>query len=140
VTNVYVANADGAPSSQDVSVVNSAIQALVTPGSVTANVMAATTQTQALVATLYITSSAGLTQTLAITNAEDALALYEAGLPIGGKTGASPNIMPWSELITTLTNANANTQEVDLTVPAANVPVAPSAIVAITPTLSVVFV
>jgi hypothetical protein len=107
--NVYCANAAGSPGSTDLNVLNSAVQSLVAPDGQTANVLGVATVTITPTVTLYIRASTGVQPAAAITNAEDALANYAATVPIGGFTTNSPNIVPVTEILETLTGANPGT-------------------------------
>jgi Baseplate J-like protein len=112
--NVYIGNASGTPPSGDVVAVNAAIQALVTPDGQTVNVLSVATASISFTATLYILASTGVKPADAIVNAEDSLATYAAGVPIGGFSTAAPNIIPLSQLVDVLSLANAGTIDVEI--------------------------
>lgn len=128
IVTVYLANAQGAPSVADIAAVNAAIQALVTPGSVTVVVNAATPISVNVTATVYVKTSSGLTNGQITTNIDDALATYFAGVPIGGYTTTAPNILPTSDLINTMIDANSGTIDVVMTTPSTAVSVGQSGV------------
>jgi Baseplate J-like protein len=117
VTNIYVANAAGAPSGADVTVITNAINFLYTGDSIAVDVLGAADETIALSATLYIRAASGISSANAITNAEDALAVYASQVPIGGVTAEQANIVPISQIIETLLGANPQTVSVVITNP-----------------------
>jgi hypothetical protein len=107
--NVYIANASGPVGSTDVNVVQSAIDALVTPDSVTVVVASAVAVTVNPVLTVYVKTQAGLTAATVIANIEDQLATYFATVPIGGVNTTAQYVLPNSEILEQVFKANAGT-------------------------------
>jgi Baseplate J-like protein len=125
---LYLANASGIPSDGDVAVVNAAIQQLVVPSGVTAYVSAATTYVIPITAQVFVQKSAGL-QTSAVTaNISTALANYFAAAPIGGYSTTAPNIIPISDIIKAIFDANPGTIDVVMNTPTGSVSIGPSSV------------
>jgi hypothetical protein len=141
VVGVYLANSAGAPSAPDIAQVNAAIQAICVPLSVTATVQAVSTVPLNLVFTVYIPTSLGLSSTAVLANIATAVANYCAVVPIGGVTGALPNIAPYDKLVEVIFDANPGTNDLVLTNPAGDLSIGPTTVpVPGTPTGTVVFV
>jgi len=139
--NVYLANSAGSPSAPDIAQVNAAIQAICVPLSVTATVQAVSTVALNLVFTVYVPASLGLSQTAVLANINTAIASYCSTVPIGGVTGALPNIVPYDELVTVIMSANPGTNDLVLTNPSGDLSIGPTTVpVPGTPTGTVVFV
>lgn len=103
----------------DLGMADAAIQSQVVPTGQAALVQAASEVVIALTCTVYIKSSAGLTAAIVIANIENALAAYLASVPIGGINAETSGIVPWSELLIQIANANTGTVSVSpLSVPA----------------------
>jgi len=118
IVTVYIANASGAPSAPDVAAVDSAIQNLAVPECITVRTVAATVVQLDVTATVYIkTGTVGAAD--AATNILDDLSSYFASVPIGGYTTTAPNILPLIDIEDTIKQANANTIDVAMSVPAA---------------------
>jgi baseplate J-like protein len=125
---VYVANAAGAPSGPDVATVAAAIQALATPLAVTSSVSAVGTVPLNLLFNVYILSTAGVSAAVALSNIDAAIAAFCSTVPIGGFTGAAPNIVPYDELIDVIINANKGTVDLQLLNPSGNLPIASTSV------------
>ena len=133
--SVYLANAAGPLSGPDVAIVDGVFQAWCVPSGITTTTYAAGSATVNVTSTCYVPSSAGLT-TLAVQNAvAAALAVYFENLPIGGVTDATANVVPVGALygviyaaIVGLSVSNAGKMSVAISVPAADVPVATTAV------------
>lgn len=98
----------------DLGMADAAIQAQVVPDGQTAIVQAATVAVIPLDATVYIRGSAGATTASATTAIVNAVSAYLATVPIGGVTAESTNIVPWSEVLIQVANANTGTVSVQL--------------------------
>ena len=140
---VYVSG--GVVDGGDLGMADAAIQANVVPDNGIAIVMAASTESIALVCTVYIKSTASLTTTTAAANISLAVSTYFGTIPIGGLNAEALGIVPWSEVLIQIANANPGTVSVspmtlnggtvDITLTSSQVPV-----LAASPTISVVFV
>ena len=140
VVTLYIANASGSSSPTDVAAVNAAIQALVVPDGVTVTTVSAAPIAISVTATVYIRLSSGVTAAGAVTNIDDALANYYAGVPVGGLSTVSPNIVPLSELNQVIFQANNGTIDVEIASPTSNPSVGANGVpIAGTNTISVVF-
>jgi hypothetical protein len=117
LVEVFIANESGSPPAGDVIAVNAAIQDLAVPDAVTVQAAAATPVLINVTATVYVKTSSGVTSATIITNIDDALANYYASLPIGGVTTTAPNIVPLSEIVETIFQANVGTLDVVMTLP-----------------------
>lgn len=120
---VYIANAAGSTNPGDLSIVDFEVQTWCVPLGTTATVAWANPVAINVTATCYVPTSAGLSPSQVTTAVTAALTTYLEALPIGGVTGASPNIVPFSELLATIARA-VPTTAVTLSVPAADVPLA----------------
>lgn len=120
---VYIANAAGTTNAPDLAIVNNEIQIWCVPLGTTATVQWATPVPINITATCYVPTSAGLSPSQVTAAVTAALTTYLEALPIGGVTGASPNIVPFSELLATIARA-VPTTAVTLSSPAADVPLA----------------
>jgi hypothetical protein len=110
--DVYLRNANGAVGSTDVAVVQAAIDALVTPDSVTVTVASAAAVTIQPVLTVYLRTALGLTSAQVVANIEAQLDAYFAIVPIGGVSTSSPNILPTSDILEQVAAANPTTVDV----------------------------
>ena len=120
----YVANAAGpvtAPA--DIILANAAVQNWCVPLGTTATVQSATGVAVNVTATCYVPASSGLSPTQVTAAVTAALTAYLEALPIGGVTGASPNIVPYSEILATIARA-VPTTAVTLATPSADVSLA----------------
>ena len=89
---------------------------------------------------MYVPTSAGLTSGAVTAAATSALTSYLEGINIGGVTGATSNIIPYSELLATIARS-VTTTAVTLVAPAADVPLANTDVGVLgLVTISVVFV
>jgi len=118
-----VANASGAVGPGDLGRVNTQIQKWCVPLGTVAVVATADNLFIAITATVYVPTSAGLTAPAVVTSATSALTSYLAAINIGGVTGATANIIPYSELLATIARS-VTTTAVTLVAPAADVPLA----------------
>jgi Baseplate J-like protein len=112
-----VANSAGPPTSDDLAVVNAAIQNQVVPNGMTAVVQGATVFTIAPQFLVVIKQSAGLTAARALSNISTALANKFATLPIGGyNSGFSgfANYIPFPLVLETIMDANPGTVDCNL--------------------------
>jgi hypothetical protein len=114
---VYVANAAGQPPPSDTAAVSAALQLLATPQGVTATVYAASNAPLNLSYRVYVTASGNLSTAQITTNISSALAQYLATVPIGGHNTSAPNIVPRSDIIATILDANPGTLDVQITAP-----------------------
>ncbi len=121
VVDVIIANAAGAPSGGDLAAVNAAIQALAVPQGITVNVIAATNHSIAITCTVYYPVGLGLDHATIIANIETAIDAYFSQLPIGGVSTSATGIVPLTDILATIFNANRGTLDVTLSVPSANV-------------------
>lgn len=115
--DVYLANAAGAPSVGDVAAVNAAIQALVVPQAVSANVFAAVNLAINVSYTVYVKASANLSPATIQSNISNALGAYLSGLPIGGVVIGGQGIVPLDALVSTIFGANTGTVDLTLQAP-----------------------
>jgi hypothetical protein len=83
IVTVYVATADGPPTSGDVAIVDAQIQALAVPVAVTATTLAATAHALTFNLRVWLKGST-LTSPQAAGVIQDAIATYIASVPIGG--------------------------------------------------------
>jgi hypothetical protein len=140
---VYIANAAGAPSVEDVAVVQAAVNALVVIDGTNITVAAAVQVSVNVTATVYIRASAGVSLALAVTNISSALAEYFDQVPIGGYTTTAANIVPLADIEDVIFDANGSGATVDLVVsaPTTNVALGASGVPVVGVTnISVVFV
>lgn len=126
----------------DLGMCDAAIQAQVVPDGQTAIVAPAIETVIPLTVTVYINGSASLTLGQAQTNIANALDVYLASVPIGGVNAEALNIVPWSELLITIANANPGNVSVNLTSPSGDTALANSHVPVLTssPSITVVFV
>jgi hypothetical protein len=102
----------------DLGMVDAAIQAQVVPIGQTALVAAASNLAIPVTATVYIRTSAGITSANATTAIGTALTTYFDSVPIGGLTAdGSQGVVPSSEILVTIANANSGTVSVQLSAP-----------------------
>ena len=135
-----IANASGAVGVGDIGRVNTQIQKWCVPLGTVAVVATADNLVIPITATVYVPTSAGLTAPAVVTSATSALTSYLAAINIGGVTGATPNIIPYSELIAVIARS-VTTTAVTLVAPAADVPLAVTDVAVLgLVTISVVFV
>ena len=121
--DVYVANAAPPVGGGDLAIVDAAIQAWCVPLGTTAIVHAAATTTVNVVYTVYVPTSSGLSTPIVKSQVLTALTNYFANLPIGGVTGATPNIVPWSELVAIIGRAVPQANAIALPSPGGDTPV-----------------
>lgn len=115
----------------DLGMVDAAIQGMVVPDGLTALAAAAVNVPINIVATVYLSSRSGITAANAVAAITAALGGgvingigvpgYFPTLPIGGLNAEANGIVPWSDLLTTIFNANPGTVSVVLTTPAPSV-------------------
>lgn len=135
-----IANASGAVGVGDIGRVNTQIQKWCVPLGTVAVVATADNLVIPIAATMYVPTSAGLTAPAVVTSATSALISYLAAINIGGVTGATSNIIPYSELLATIARS-VTTTAVTLVAPAADVPLAVTDVAVLgVVTISVVFV
>lgn len=135
-----IANASGAVGVGDIGRVNTQIQKWCVPLGTVAVVATADNLAIPITATMYVPTSAGLTAPAVVTAATSALTSYLAAINIGGVTGATNNIIPYSELLATIARS-ATTTAVTLAAPAADVALAVTDVAVLgLATISVVFV
>jgi len=118
-----IANASGAVGLGDLALVNAQIQEWCVPLGTVAVVATADDLIIPITATMYVPTSAGLTAPAVIASATSALTSYLAAINIGGVTGATNNIIPYSEILATIARS-VTTTAVTLVAPAADVPLA----------------
>lgn len=118
----YIANSAGAPSGPDVTIVNAAVQRWAVPLGTTATVSAAVNHTVNFNYTVYVPTSLGYTAPQVETAISDALATYFETLPIGGLTDATPNVIPWSALLSIIRTALPGISSATLASPSVDVP------------------
>jgi hypothetical protein len=127
--DVYVANASPpvagtvGPDTGDLGIVDAAIQAWCVPLGTTAIVHAAVQVTINITYTVYVPTASGLSAANVKSQISAALATYFAGLPIGGVTGATTNIVPWSELIAVIGRAVPQANAIALPTPTGDTPI-----------------
>ena len=119
--SVVIRNANGTPGAGDVAAVQAAVLALIAPDGFTVTTVAATAVSIPIIGTIYVAKGSAATAANIITNALDALALFFAAVPIGGVTTSQPNIVPLTDILSTIHGANAGTADVSLSSPSANV-------------------
>lgn len=107
---VYVSG--GTVDGGDLGMADAAIQANVVPDNDIAIVLAASTASIALVCTAYIKSSASITLASAQAAISLAVSTYLGTIPIGGITAEATGIVPWSEVLIQIANANPGTVSV----------------------------
>lgn len=138
---VWIANAMGTPPAEDIAAVRAACNALVTGDGVLLTVAGAVPVSIGVQGTVYLRSSSGITSDGAKTNIADALATYISNVPIGGVTTSSPNIVPFSDILQTVFDANRGTSDVQLTTPSGNTALASDAVPQLgTVAITIVFV
>jgi len=131
----------GSVEMSDLGMVDAAIQAQTVPDGMVALVVSASAAAVNVTATVYIPTIAGISTATATNAISAALSQYFASVPIGGVTAENPNIVPLSEIITTITNANAGTVSVTVASPASDVTLTASQVPTLgTLTLTVVYV
>ena len=123
LVQTYIANAAGTTNGGDLAIVNTEIQIWAVPLGTTATVAWANPVAVNIAATVYVPASAGLSPTQVTAACTNALAAYIETLPIGGVTGATANIVPYSELLATIARA-VPTTSVTLSAPASDVSLA----------------
>ena len=126
----------------DLGMADTAIQSQVVPDGQAAIVTAASEVVIAITASVYIRSSASLTAVNAIANIVNDLDAYLASVQIGGINAESSGIVPWSELLIQIANANANTVSVQLSVPSGDTTLLVNQVPVLTgsPSFTIVFV
>ena len=126
----------------DLGMADTAIQSQVVPDGQAAIVTAASEVVIAITASVYIRSSASLTAANAIANIVNDLDAYLASVQIGGINAESSGIVPWSELLIQIANANANTVSVQLSVPSGDTTLLVNQVPVLTgsPSFTIVFV
>jgi hypothetical protein len=106
----------------DLGMVDAAIQAQIVPVGQTALVAAASNLAIPVTATVYIQTAAGINSTQATTAISNALTLYFDSIPIGGlNADGNPGVVPSSEILVQIANANSGTVSVQLTLPSLSV-------------------
>lgn len=102
----YVANAAGPVTvPADLVIASNAIAKWCTPLGTVATVGSAVGVAINVAATCYVPASAGLSGAQVTAAVTAALTTYLEALPIGGVTGATPHIVPYSELLATIARA-----------------------------------
>ena len=139
-TNPGTYSSGGIVEGGDLGMIDAAIQSQVVPIGQVAFVAAASNVPINVTATVYIPTKAGISAAVAIANISAALTQYFAGVPIGGVNAESLGIVPGSEILVVIANANAGTVSVqptpgDTTLTSSQVPT-----LAGTPTITVNFV
>ena len=125
----------------DLGMCDAAIQSQCVPTGQTSLVMAASTVAINITATVYLSKNSGITSATAIAAITAAVSNYFASVPIGGVNAETSGIVPWSELLTVIVNANTGTISVVLSAPSGDTSLTPSQVPIIgTPTISVVYV
>ena len=122
---VYVADDSGPIDSADLTLVNTYIQENVVPTGYTATVLNATPVTVDIVATVYRSPNSALGQDDADTLVSDALIDYFAAAPIGGYVVLGGFIFRSAIIGQIFDVAPGQIIKVDLTTPAADVPLNP---------------
>lgn len=141
VVNVYLANASGGLSAGDVSIANSAIQALCVPDAITAIVASAAAIVVPITYTVYVPTVTGYTSGTVTSAISSALATYFSTLPIGGITDQTVGVVPYSALIGVIMSSLKGFNSVTLSAPAADVALTANQVAtlgAITPTVTFV--
>jgi hypothetical protein len=137
---VYIANASGAPSGGDVTIVDAAIQAWAVPSGTTAIVAAASPVVVPVTYVVYVPAATGQQSANVLTAISDALALYFETVPIGGLTDQSIGVLPMSAIIGVIWGAVPGITSVTVSAPAADVPLSATQVAILgTVTGSVVF-
>jgi hypothetical protein len=108
----------------DLGMVDAAVQTQCVPNGQTAITNAAANVSVNVSASVYIATSAGLTAVTATTNISNAVANYFATVPIGGVTAEASGIIPWTEILVVIANANVSTKSVVMVSPVADVSIA----------------
>lgn len=103
---------------------NAAIQALVVPQAVSANVFGAVSLTVNVTYTVYVKASSNLSPAVIQTNISNALGTYFAGLPIGGLVINGSGIVPLDAIVSTIFGSNAGTVDLTVFAPTADTPLA----------------
>jgi hypothetical protein len=135
----------------DLGMVDASIQAQCVPSGFLAITQAAQNVAVPVVATVYVSSKSGLTGAQVVTSIQAALgggvmngipvAGYMPTVPVGGVNAEATGIVPWSEILTVIANANAGTVSVQLMVPSGDVSLLPFQVPVLgTCTISPVFV
>jgi hypothetical protein len=99
----------------DLGMIDAAIQAQVVPIGQSALVQPATNVTINVTATAYIRTTAGISPSVALTNVTNALIQYFSQVPIGGVNAETNGVVPGSEILVTIANANPGTVSVQPT-------------------------
>lgn len=99
----------------DLGMIDAAIQAQVVPIGQSALVQPATNVTINVTATAYIRTTAGISPSVAQANVSNALTAYFAQVPIGGVNAETNGVVPGSEILVTIANANPGTVSVQPT-------------------------
>jgi hypothetical protein len=128
-TNPGSYTSGGSVEGGDLGMVDAAIQAQVVPDGQTALTLAASNVTVNLSPTVYIPTKAGITSTAASANIQAAVTAYLGNIPIGGVNAETKGIVPGSELLVVIANANPSTVSVqptpsDVSLSSSQVPVA----------------
>jgi hypothetical protein len=119
LVNVYLANAAGTPPAGDVAAVKAAIFALAVPQAVTCQVFGATAFVMPITYRVFVKASGNLTDTQIKTNISNALATYFSQVPVGGlNVNGMLNVVPTSEIIDVIFNANPGTVDLVVSIPA----------------------
>jgi phage-related baseplate assembly protein len=140
LVQVYVANADGAPSGGDVAIVNSVLQAWADPSGTTLLVAGATNVVIPVTATVYVPAAKGYSSGQVQTDISDDIATYFESVPIGGLTDASAGVLPLSAIIGVIWGAVPGLTAVTMGSPSADTPIGPTQVALLgTVTISVVF-
>lgn len=108
----------------DLGMADAAIQAQTVPNGQTAIVSAASNVSVNVTATVYIPAAAGVSAATATSNISAALSTYFSTVPIGGVTAEAAGIVPWTELIVVIANANPSTKSVVMGTPTSDVAIA----------------
>ena len=110
---VFVLGPTGNVDGGDLGMCDAAVQGQVVPDGMTALVSAAQAVPVAVVVVVWIKARAGLTDAQATANVSDAIAANLDGVPIGGVNAELPNVVPYSEVLVQIANANPGTVSVN---------------------------
>lgn len=125
----------------DLGMADAAIQAIAVPDGYTTFSVSASNAVIPITATVYISARAGIGGSSATVNIQNALANYFASVPIGGVNAEANNILPWSDVLTTISNANPGTVSVILSVPSGDTTLAVNQVPVLgTSNITVIFV
>lgn len=101
----------------DLGMCDAAVQAQVVPDGQTAIVQAAATVAISYTAIVYVKANASLSDSQAIANINDAIIAYFATIDVGGIVGiegGATGVVPWSEVLIQIAQANPGTVSVGL--------------------------